>query len=99
MAKAAKKWSINSEPDYCIDAIDDPMKTLTLNNGIKMPILGYGVYQIPDAKECERCVSEALEVGYRSIDTAAAYMNEEAVGRAVEKSGISREELFVTTRL
>jgi len=75
------------------------MKTITLNNGIQMPILGFGVYQIPDTVECEKCVSEALEIGYRSIDTAAAYMNEEAVGRAIEKSGIAREELFVTTKL
>ena len=75
------------------------MKKVVLNNGVEMPILGFGVYQIPDADECERCVYDALEVGYRSIDTAAAYMNEEAVGKAIKKSGIPREELFVTTKL
>ena len=64
-----------------------------------MPILGYGVFQIPDAKECEICVSNALQVGYRSIDTAAAYMNEQAVGAAIKQSGINREELFITTKL
>ena len=75
------------------------MKYITLNNGIRMPIEGYGVFQIQDPKECEQCVSNALEVGYRLIDTAAAYFNEEAVGRAIQKSGISKEELFVTTKL
>ena len=75
------------------------MKEVTLNNGVKMPILGYGVFQIPDAKECEICVSNALQVGYRSIDTAAAYMNEQAVGAAIKQSGINREELFITTKL
>lgn len=72
--------------------------TVTLNNGIEMPILGFGVFQIPDA-ETEKAVSEALEVGYRSIDTAAAYMNEAAVGRAIAASGIPRDEIFVTTKL
>jgi len=75
------------------------MKKVVLNNGVEMPILGFGVYQIPDAEECERCVYDALQVGYRSIDTAAAYMNEEAVGKAIKKSGIPREELFITTKL
>lgn len=63
------------------------MQTITLNNGVKMPILGYGVYQI-DKKECQRCVEDALSVGYRSIDTAASYFNEEAVGAAIKASGI-----------
>jgi len=75
------------------------MKNVVLNNGVEMPILGFGVYQIPDAEECERSVSEALRTGYRLIDTASAYMNEEAVGRAIMRSGVAREEVFVTTKL
>jgi len=75
------------------------MQTVTLNNGVKMPILGLGVYQIPDAKECENAVYEALSVGYRLIDTAAGYLNEEAVGRAIKRSDIPREELFITTKI
>jgi aryl-alcohol dehydrogenase-like predicted oxidoreductase len=75
------------------------MQTVTLNNGVEMPILGFGVFQIPDAKECERSVSDALSVGYRLIDTAASYGNEEAVGSALRRSGVPREELFVTTKL
>lgn len=75
------------------------METVTLANGVKMPILGYGVYQVPDLEECERVVSEAIEVGYRSIDTAQAYGNESAVGNAVKKSGIPREEFFITTKV
>ena len=74
------------------------MKTVKLNNGVKMPILGFGVYQV-DPKETEQVVSDALEVGYRSIDTAYAYMNEKEVGNAIKKSGIAREELFITTKL
>lgn len=66
------------------------MKKVTLNNGVEMPILGFGVLQITDPDECERCVYEALETGYRHIDTAAAYGNEEAVGRAIKKSGLPR---------
>ena len=74
------------------------MQYVKLNNGVEMPILGYGVYQVtPD--ECERCVSEAIKIGYRSIDTAQAYHNEEGVGRAVRKSGIPREEFFITTKV
>ncbi|MCC9074621.1 aldo/keto reductase [Litorilinea aerophila] len=73
--------------------------TVTLNNGVKMPILGYGVFQIPDLAECERCVLDALEVGYRLIDTAASYGNEAAVGAAIKRSGVPREEIFVTTKL
>ncbi|WP_342547088.1 aldo/keto reductase [Paenibacillus sp. FSL P2-0089] len=75
------------------------MQTVTLNNGVKMPILGFGVYQIPDAEECETAVYEALTAGYRLIDTAAGYLNEEAVGRAIKRSGVPREELFITTKL
>ncbi len=74
------------------------MKTVKLNNGIEMPILGFGVYQV-EPGETEQFVSDALQVGYRSIDTAAAYMNEEGVGRAIRQSGIPREELFITTKL
>ncbi|MEU3600442.1 aldo/keto reductase [Streptomyces sp. NPDC006798] len=74
------------------------MRYVTLNNGVEMPILGFGVYQIP-AEDTERAVSEALAAGYRLLDTAAAYGNEEAVGRATRSSGIPREELFVTTKL
>lgn len=75
------------------------MELVTLANGIKMPILGYGVYQVNDLEECERVVSEAIEVGYRSIDTAQAYGNESAVGNAVKKSGIPREDFFITTKV
>lgn len=75
------------------------MQTVTLNNGVKMPIIGFGVYQIPDAEECGNAVYEALMAGYRLIDTAAGYLNEEAVGRAVKRSGVPREELFITTKL
>ena len=74
------------------------MQTVKLSNGIEMPILGYGVYQVTP-EECERCVSDALIVGYRMIDTAQAYYNEEGVGRAVKKSGIPREELFLVTKV
>lgn len=74
------------------------MDYVTLNNGVRMPKLGYGVYQVTP-EECERCVSDALSVGYRSIDTAQAYFNEEGVGRAVKKSGIARGELFLTTKV
>ena len=75
------------------------MQKVILNNGVEMPILGFGVYQIPDAEECEGIVLQAIEAGYRLIDTAAAYMNEEAVGKAIKKSGVAREELFITTKL
>lgn len=74
------------------------MEYITLNNGVKMPALGYGVYQV-EPEECERCVFDAIEVGYRSIDTAQAYYNEEDVGAAIEKSGIDREDLFITTKV
>ena len=75
------------------------MKTVTLNNSVEMPILGFGVFQIADPAECERSVSDALEVGYRLIDTAASYGNEQFVGNAIKHSGIKREELFITTKL
>ena len=71
---------------------------LELNNGVKKPVLGFGVYQVP-AEQTEQVVSDALAAGYRSLDTAAAYQNEEAVGRAIAASGIPRDELFVTTKL
>jgi len=73
--------------------------SVTLNNGVAMPLLGFGVFQMHDAEECERSVYEALRAGYRLIDTAAAYGNEEAVGKAIQRSGVAREELFVTTKL
>jgi 2,5-diketo-D-gluconate reductase A len=73
--------------------------SVTLNNGVGMPLLGFGVFQVTDAEECERSVSEAIRTGYRLIDTAAAYGNEEAVGNAIKRSGVAREELFVTTKL
>jgi 2,5-diketo-D-gluconate reductase A len=73
--------------------------TVTLNNGVQMPILGFGVFQVPDPAECERSVRDAIEVGYRLLDTAASYMNEEAVGAGIRNSGIDRRELFVTTKL
>jgi 2,5-diketo-D-gluconate reductase A len=75
------------------------MQKVILNNVVEMPIIGFGVFQINDAKECERCVHDALMAGYRLIDTAAAYQNEEAVGKAIKQSGIPREEIFVTTKL
>lgn len=75
------------------------MEYVTLNNGVKMPLEGFGVYQIPDAKECKRVVLDAISTGYRLIDTAAAYMNEEAVGLALKDCGVPREELFITTKL
>lgn len=75
------------------------MKTVKLNNGIEMPVLGFGVYQVTDAAICEQSVYDAIKTGYRLIDTAAAYMNEEAVGKAIKRSGIAREKLFITTKL
>ena len=74
------------------------MEFVTLNNGVKMPMLGYGVYQV-DPAECERCVLDAISVGYRAIDTAQAYNNEEGVGAAIAKCGVPREELFITTKV
>lgn len=75
------------------------MNFVTLNNHVKMPILGFGVFQIADAAECEKAVLEAISTGYRLIDTAMSYHNEEAVGRAIAKCGVPREELFITTKL
>lgn len=75
------------------------MQKVILNNGVEMPILGFGVFQVPDLKECEESVLAALEIGYRLIDTAASYLNETAVGKAIVKSGIARQELFITTKV
>lgn len=75
------------------------MEFVRLNNGVEMPAEGFGVFQVPDAKVCEKAVLDAISVGYRSIDTAAAYFNEEAVGAALKKCGIPRAELFITTKL
>ena len=75
------------------------MQTVKLNNNVEMPILGFGVYQVPEHNECERVVSEALEVGYRLIDTAQAYFNEEAVGNAIKNSGIDRKDIFLVTKV
>jgi diketogulonate reductase-like aldo/keto reductase len=75
------------------------MQTIKLNNGVEIPILGFGVFQIADPAECERSVIDAIEVGYTHIDTAASYMNEEAVGRGIRQSGVVREKLFITTKL
>jgi diketogulonate reductase-like aldo/keto reductase len=75
------------------------MKHIILNNGVKMPILGFGVYQITNLDECEQSTLDAINAGYRLIDTAQAYGNEEAVGRAIKRSGVPREELFITTKL
>jgi diketogulonate reductase-like aldo/keto reductase len=73
--------------------------TVTLNNGVAMPLLGFGVFQVTDLAECERSVLDAIETGYRLLDTAASYGNEEAVGNAIRKSGVARDELFITTKL
>ena len=75
------------------------MQTAKLNNGVEIPILGFGVFQITDPAQCARRVIDAIEVGYRHIDTAASYQNEEAVGRGIKQSGVAREELFITTKL
>jgi len=75
------------------------MKHIVLNNGVEMPILGFGVFQVRDTEVCERSVYEAIQTGYRLIDTAASYLNEDAVGKAIKRSGVTREELFVTTKL
>lgn len=75
------------------------MYNVKLNNGVEMPILGFGVFQIPDATECEKAVLEAIDCGYRLIDTATSYRNEAAVGNAIKKSGVLREELFITTKV
>ena len=85
------RWAGGSEEENAVEYV-------TLNNGVKMPRLGYGVYQVT-REECERCVMDALEVGYRSIDTAQSYFNEEQVGSAIQKSGVPREEVFLTTKV
>jgi 2,5-diketo-D-gluconate reductase A len=75
------------------------MQTVKLNNGVEIPILGFGVFQITDSAECERSVVDAIQIGYSHIDTAASYQNEEAVGRGIKQSGVAREKLFITTKL
>ncbi len=75
------------------------MEYATLNNGVRIPLLGFGVFQVENPAECEQCVSEAIATGYRLIDTAAVYLNEEVVGRAVKKSGVPREDFFITTKV
>ena len=75
------------------------MHHVTLNNGVEIPALGFGVFQITDLAECERSVVDAIQTGYRHVDTAASYQNEEAVGRGIKRSGVAREELFITTKL
>jgi len=75
------------------------MQKVKLNNGVEIPILGFGVFQVTDLAECERSVADAIETGYRLIDTAQSYMNEEAVGKAIRQSGVAREELFITTKV
>lgn len=79
--------------------MSNTIPAVTLNNGVAMPILGFGVSQVPDPAECERSVRDAIDVGYRLLDTAASYSNEEAVGAAIRSHGIDRSELFVTTKL
>lgn len=75
------------------------MQTVVLNNGVEMPVLGFGVFQMRDLAECERSVLDAIETGYRLIDTAASYLNEEAVGRGIKNSAVPRKDLFITTKL
>lgn len=75
------------------------MQTVKLNNGVEIPILGFGVFQITDPAECERCVVDAIQTGYRHIDTAASYQNEESVGKGIKQSGVARDKLFITTKL
>src|SRR3954470_2151126 len=86
-------------PSTSASSIITAVPSVTLNNGVQMPILGFGVFQVPDLEECERSVYEAIQSGYRLIDTAAAYGNEQAVGDAIKRAGVPREELFVTTKL
>ena len=82
---------------YALEKVTIP--TVQLNNGVEMPILGFGVFQVTDLNECERNVYDAIQLGYRLIDTAASYQNEEAVGKAINRSGVAREQLFITTKL
>ena len=79
--------------------MNDLAKKVILNNDVEMPLLGFGVFQVPDPEECERSVSDAISIGYRLLDTAAAYGNEAAVGNAIKRSSVAREDLFVTTKL
>lgn len=88
----------NTLPNFVLSK-KETMQSIKLNNGVEMPILGFGVFQVTDLAECERSVSDAIETGYRLIDTAASYGNEEAVGRAIKTSGVPREDLFITTKL
>jgi diketogulonate reductase-like aldo/keto reductase len=97
--KRKSRQNLRLLPDHYGRSGGIAMQTVTLNNGVKMPIIGIGVYQIPDAEQCENAVYEALKAGYRLIDTAAGYQNEAAVGRAIRRSGIPREELFVTIKI
>jgi len=90
----ADKWQ-----DLCLPSDKQTMKKVALNNGVEMPILGFGVFQVKDLEECERSVVDAIQTGYRLIDTAQSYENEEAVGKAIKRSGVAREELFITTKL
>jgi diketogulonate reductase-like aldo/keto reductase len=85
--------------NFLVNFYNISMQTVKLNNGIEMPILGFGVFQVTDLKECENGVIDAIETGYRLIDTAASYMNETAVGNAIKNSGVNREDLFITTKL
>jgi 2,5-diketo-D-gluconate reductase A len=94
-AKLIQKKTPATQPDY----MEKFMENVKLNNGLEIPILGFGVFQITDPTECERNVVDAIEAGYSHIDTAASYQNEEAVGRGIKQSGIAREKLFITTKL
>lgn len=87
----------NKSAGVLTDNISTP--TVKLNNGVEMPVLGFGVFQVPDPEECERSVYDAIRTGYRLIDTAASYMNEAAVGKAIKQSDVQRKELFVTTKI
>jgi 2,5-diketo-D-gluconate reductase A len=93
----AGRWSHASARGETLEG--EEMKTVKLNNGVEMPILGFGVFQVTDLAECERSVLDAIDLGYRLLDTAASYGNEQAVGSAIRKSGINRKDLFVTTKL
>lgn len=97
MSRAACTQEHVATPGRMTTKYIDTMEYVTLNNGVKMPQMGYGVYQV-DPKECERCVSDAISVGYRLIDTAQAYHNEEGVGEAIAKCGVPRGELFIVAR-
>ena len=95
---AQRREALHREPNPATLRFN-PMQHVTLNNGVAMPILGFGVFQVTDLAECENAVRDALDVGYRLLDTAQSYGNETAVGAAIKKSGVAREELFVTTKL